>query len=163
MSDKVSRHLSDLFVRLARRQDIATLVKLEQRVWLGTGVPLYTVIHFSTWLKINPDCFLVAEYQEKIVGYSYQQRINFSLADVPKFVSHEEATDNGYTLKTHLADGNSLYGVSIVSIKVGAGIVLDRAMYGLGQRLGLRYYLGFPRLAGFDRYMRELEKNWQWG
>lgn len=162
MKSKTTVSLMGMTVRLARRRDLLELVELEQLVWLGTGVPTYVLAHFCTWLKINPACFLVAEYQGKIVGYSYQQRINFSLADVSKFVSHEEATDCGYTLKTHLDSGNSFYGVSIVSVKVGAGIILDREMYKLGQRLGLRYYLGFPRLAGFDRYMRGLERNWQW-
>ena len=145
-----------LVVRLAQEKDLLEVFALEQRAWLNTGVPQYTFAHFYTWLEINPECFLVAESNGRIVGYSYQQRINFSFADICKFTSHEQSTDGGYTKKTHVGDGNSFYGVSVVSIRAGAGIMLDRAMYDLGRKLGLQYYIGFPRLAGFDGYMRGL-------
>lgn len=156
MDERDGVYCAGLIVRFAQERDIAELVKLEQRVWFSAGVPFYLATHFSTWLRINPYSFLVAEYHGEIVGYNYQQRIDFSWADVSKFVSHDQSTDFGYTLKTHKDHGNSFYGVSTVSIRAGAGLGLDRVMYRLGRKLGLKYYLGFPRLAGFDQYMRKL-------
>lgn len=159
MDERDGSRCAGLIIRLAQERDIAELVKLERRVWFSTGVPLYLDAHFSTWLRINPCNFLVAEYRGEIVGYGCQQRVDFSWADVSRFVSHDQATDFGYTLNTHQNHGNSFYGVSTVSIRAGAGMGLEQAMYRLGRKLGLKYYLGFPRLAGFNQYMQKLGNN----
>ncbi len=149
--------MTGMVVRLAKESDLPDLEQLEKKVWEGLGTEVYGREHFQAWLEVNPSCFLVVQHQQQIVGYVYGQSMNFAVGDIPKFVSCDIATDHGYTCTTHDPLGDSLYGMSVASIRPGAGKLLIRALYEMVGSLGKKCYLSFPRISGFDGYCRELE------
>lgn len=149
--------MTDMVVRLAKETDVLELEQLEKKVWEGLGTEVYNREHFHAWLSINPSCFLVAQYQQQVVGYVYGQSMNFAVGDISKFVSCDSVTDHGYTRTTHDPLGDSLYGMSVASIRPGAGKLLIRALYGLVESGRKKCYFAFPRISGFDRYCLELE------
>ncbi len=150
--------MTSVIVRQARMEDVVELVEVEKQTWSDLGTEVYGAGQFQSWLEVNPVCFLVAENKGKLVGYVYGQMMNFSVDDIPKFVSSDEVTDHGYTRKTHNPSGDSLYGMSVVSIQPGAGKVLIQAFYQLVIDLRKKCSFSFPRISGFDAYCRQLEE-----
>jgi hypothetical protein len=148
----------DMVVRLAKEEDLPELENVEKQVWTDLGTEVYGRAQFESWLSVNPACFLVAESRGRLVGYVYGQIMNFSVADIPSFVSCEAVTDHGHTRGTHNSLGDSLYGMSVASIQPGAGKLLIRALYQLVLDLEKKCYFAFPRISGFDHYCRELEQ-----
>ncbi len=146
-------------VRQATKKDIPDIVIVEQRRWQPLGVPLYTEKHFEAWLDVHPAGFAVAVDEHKeIVGYTYAQFIDFAFDRIDQdFASIDVATDHGYTRQTHKPDGNAVYGLTITSTRRGAGHALYDAFYWFLESSGKQYYVGFPRLAGLDLYLRDVE------
>lgn len=150
--------MTGIVVRPARIEDISELAEVEKRAWGNLGTEVYGAGQFQSWLEVNPICFWVAEYEKRLVGYVYGQLNNFSVADIPRFVSCDEVTDHGHTRKTHNFNGDSLYGMSVTSIQPGAGKPLIYALYQRVVDLGKKCYFAFPRISGFDAYCRRLEE-----
>jgi hypothetical protein len=154
--------MTGIVVRQAREEDVARLVEVEKQAWGHFGTDIYTRDHFVAWLDVHRVGFLVAEFNGLVVGYIYGQLMNFELSNIPHFTSCNEITDFGYTRKTHNPNGNSLYGISVVSVQPGAGRMLNKSIFALTEKLRKQYYFGFPRLSNFDLYMKELERSSQW-
>lgn len=143
-----------IVVRNATINDLPALCVLEDQVWRELGTPLLTAEHFETWLKINPEHFLVAIHKGKLVGSFYAQVTNFNPSDLDRFVSYDQATDNGYTITTHDPKGNSLNGISVTSIMRGAGKELVVRMHEMREEEKRDFFFGFSRVSEFSEYVR---------
>ena len=117
-------------IREARREDVHQLAALEETVWGPLETCVYTREHFETWIEINPRCLLVAEEHGTVCAYVYGQIVDVLFRDRARFMTTcDEITDQGFTRETHDPRGNCLYGMSIVSLRPGAGRPLINALY----------------------------------
>lgn len=144
-------------VRQAEAGDVPALVGLEQQAFGAAGTDVYGEEYFRCWLEVNPEGLLVAEHGGRVVAYRYSQYCDFELADIARLTTHNAFTDDGFTRATHKPDGNSINGVTVCSIVPGAGRVLFQAIFEQLKRQGRRWYFGFSRIAGFDRYCKTLQ------
>ena len=139
---------SKRIIRQAVKTDIPALIKLEKEIWGDKGTDVYGQEHFSAWLEVFPQGFLVAVNDGKVVAYISTQRINYIPGQSDK-IDFNTMTDNGLIRKTHIPDGNSLYIVSFCSNDPGAGLELGIAGVNHEEALKSDYVVSACRMPGF--------------
>lgn len=148
---------ADIIVRPANDDDIPAMVDLEQQRFGKTGTDVYDEKYMTCWLDVNPAGLTVAEHGGAVVAYHYCQRIQLRLQDHARLVNYNAATDDGYTRRTHVPNGNCTMCVTVCSVLPGAARTLYAALFKELSVGDSEYYLAFSRISGFDQYCRALE------
>lgn len=144
-------------VRPAEARDIPDILAIEQEMWQGQGVELYTEDHFRTWLRHNPAGFQVSLKEGCVIAYGYYQTIHFDPKNFREtFTSCDRVTDHGYTLNTHNPDGNAFYGMSVVSRVKGGGSPLLMHVIQEAKKQKKEWYIGCPRINNYAEYRAKL-------
>jgi len=154
-------HTADIVVRQATGNDVGGLIKLESDVYAPLGMEVYGSKYFHAWLETNPAGLLVAVQGGNIVGYKYWQSVNFSFQDLHLFRDYPSVTDGGFTRKSHIPLGNAMHGVTICSMRRGAGKALFNEAFRMAKDLEKGWYVGFTRIPGFDKTLKRLEASHQ--
>ncbi len=133
-----------------RQADYTDLGRIEELDRLFGNAAL-TRDYFEAWLRHHPDGFLVAEYDERIYGYS-----------MVIYLNNEQIQENWYldtgggTCSTHTPLGEYLYAVSIASQKQEAA----RALFIASRRLFIRSHVYqtviFGRLPRFRKWVESM-------
>lgn len=136
----------------AKETDLDAITKLEEEIWPeGTRA---SKEKFESRLKIFPEGFFLAYKEEKLIGVSTSEKINYDPKNPP--TSWESITDNGYIKNTHNPEGNSIYVVSIGAVsRSGGGSALIKAQKDLTQKLNLKYLILGARIPGYDYYCKQ--------
>lgn len=142
----------DIEVRSAIFKDLDDVVRLENKIWPeGTRASREK---FESRLKFFPDGFFVAYKDERMIGVSTSEIINYDFKNHP--ISWEEITDNGFIRNTHDKNGNALYVVSLGAIsRSGGGGALIEKQKKLVIKLGLDCLILGARISGYDKYCVE--------
>jgi len=151
------RHIDEITVRQARADDVEAIVALEKTVYGPLGTACYGEEYVRAWLEVHPEGLTVAEAGGRVVGYQYSQIVDFEFDLWREFATYDQATDHGYTKKSHRPDGNSVHSISLCSTESGAGRALIAGVFDLMRRLGKKYTVSQTRLAGFDAYLNSLD------
>ena len=136
-------------IRNAKKNDLDEIVMLEDRIW-AEGIRA-DKRKFESRLKIFPEGFFLAFNNDKLIGFSTSEIINYDSNPL----SWEDITDNGY-IKNHNKNGNTLYVVSIGAIsRSGGGSALINAQKDLVKKLNLRNLVLGSRIPGYDEYSKK--------
>lgn len=149
------RRRSRLIVRQARHDDIEAIQSLVERAY-PRQTP-YTRDELRGQLNHFPDGQLVAEYENRIVGYC----TTICLPEARVLAPHtwEEITGNGYG-STHDSEGDYLYGYEVCvdpdyrGLRIGQRLYKERAA--LCVKLGLKGIVFGGRLPGLRRRLKQV-------
>lgn len=144
-----------VYVRNARIEDLNEVIRLENKIWpAGTRA---TKDKFKSRLKVFPEGFFIASQNNRLIGVSTSQIINYDPKNPPS--SWEKITDNGYIEKTHDKNGNSVYVVSIGAIsRSGGGSALISTQKQLAKSLNLKFLVLGARIPGYDSYCKNVKE-----
>lgn len=145
-------------VRLAALADVPVIEKIERQVWTPLQTEVYTREHFLGWLEIYPAGFMVVEDGGEIVGFTFAQLIDFDFSRIAaEMKTFNLVTDNGFSRATHRPNGSHHFGVTLCSIRKGAGRVVLQALINYIFTTG-KPLLGVSRIPGFDVYLKTATK-----
>jgi hypothetical protein len=139
--------------RQATMDDVEKLVTLEQSVWGDNGADEGKII---SRIRVFPAGNVIAELDGAVVGYISFEYVG-DVASMRDF-SWAEITDNGTIVKSHLPDGEYIYGINLS---------VHHSMNGmeLGTALPMQVWINMilnnkrgsfvgSRIPGFGRYKR---------
>lgn len=136
--------------RMADLGDVEMIYNLEREVWADSGASREQI---SSRINIFPDGSFLAVKDNEIIGYTAAQRIN----DLPKTITWDSVTDNGFIAKSHCPDGKFLYGINLSvhysAAKLGIvhGLMTCFVLKELVWRGIQGIYIG-SRMPGFSNY-----------
>lgn len=139
-----------LITRAARIADVPAIHDLIRRVY--TDMEPYSADQLRGQINNYPDGVLVAEYDDKVVGYCATIRLTGNVVLKPH--SWYEATGGGYGA-SHDPDGEYLYGYEVCVDPDYRGLRIGQRLYrarrDLCQSLGLKGIVFGGRLPGLKR------------
>ena len=143
--------VDNLEIKRVEFDEIDEVVKVEEEAWpLEIRAPREK---FESRMKIFSEGFLAAYVNGKMAALSTSQIIRYPN---PNLTSWEGITDNGLIAKSHDANGNALYVVSLgVSSRFqgkGLGSKLVEAQKKLAKRLELGFLVLGARVPGYHRH-----------
>ena len=140
-----------IIIENAEEKDLDEVIKLENEIWPeGTRA---NRDKFASRLKIFPQGFFLAYKDNKLIGVSTSEIINYDIKNPPK--SWETITDNGSIRRTHNPKGNALYVVSIgAKSRSGGGSALIQTQRALLDKLNLKFLVLGARISGYNAYCK---------
>ena len=101
-------------VRIMETRDIEKCVEIENSAWIDPLAKEYSFTrnHFKELIRVNPNGQFVIENNDVIVGFANTQRINYN-PESQKLKTWCEMCNSGYISKTHIPDGNFLFGINL--------------------------------------------------
>ncbi len=143
-------------IRGVSAADVDVLETLEAQVWGALHMYALTRDDLTRWMQVQSSFFIVAEHNNVIVGYFLGQHNHFDPVSIDQYIKLDIITGKGYINIPHDPAGDSLYGISIVSVMRGAGHALyQRVLHELAAQKK-KYYFGYVRLAGFRPFLQTL-------
>ena len=147
--------VDNIIIRNARPDDYHEFRKMEEIAWQNSDIPVIEEDMFNSWIKTFPEGLLLAMQDDRVVGHVYAQICYFDPWDVGNNKNWHEATDGGYTIRTHNPDGNTLYIVSISAVGSGAGKLMINCLLRLSKNLN-KQFVGVCRIPGLRRHARKI-------
>lgn len=146
-------------IRNARKEDLDSVLLVEEEAWPEEARAPRT--KFEERLKTFPEGFFVAFLNDKIVGATTSQIINYDPKNPPN--SWTEITADGHISRTNNPKGNCIYVVSlgvspnsrINGKSPGIGTKLLEQQKNLTKELNLNYLVLSSRVPGYDLYYRQ--------
>lgn len=149
-----------LHVRTACEEDIPRLAELEKQKFVDAGMEVYDEKFFRNWLKVNPTGFLVScKENGEVVGYTYQQCVDFDFDAIPRLTTYNEFTDHGHTVRTHRWEGNTIHGMSAVAVAPQGVYQIFKVIEQQMTEQKRKYIITGARIPGFDAFWKQAVKN----
>lgn len=149
---------ANIQIRDVRESDLPTLETIEEARWgRETGTVAYSRNDLKNLFALRSPFFVVAEKDDRVVGFYFGMPMSFSMADTDTFVSTVRQAHISIPHQLFDQSGESVYGVTVATIVPSAGIMLREEIYRRLQESQTHYFLGFSRLAHLDRYIRNIE------
>ncbi len=118
---------SALTVRRANHDDIPALEAIERQVWGPLGTEVYQRPHFEAWLETYPEGFWLVCENGAPVAFTFLLKIDFSPDRIGEMRTFNDVTDHGFARATHRPTGSHHFGITVCSIRRGAGKLLAEA------------------------------------
>ena len=144
-------------IRETKVADFDQLEELEKKVWTAFKTEVFTKHHFQAWVVTHPEGFLVAEKEDKIVGYVAYQKVIYDL-ELFLNTDYDTATQHGLTYETHNTRGDCFYVVSACSINPGAGFALISRGQALTKEQNLKCAVAFCRIPDFAEFFNQVQR-----
>jgi ribosomal protein S18 acetylase RimI-like enzyme len=148
--------LEDFIIRNATPDDVIQMEYVQKQCYPSLHESaLMNRNHFLNHIKIFPEGQIVIEKDGIIVGSASTMRINFPEYDF----TYLEITDNLWITKTHVPDGDWIYGIDIGVLPDYRGLGFSREMYLARQEIGKSLKLKGQLIAGMTiGYQRVKDK-----
>jgi hypothetical protein len=143
-------------VRQAAIGDIPELCSIEKEVWSKTNTAYFGTSEFTAMICEDSPFFLVAVKDSRICGYYYGKLVTLSKKVISLFMDAQNIDGAGCCKISHTSAGSSLYGISVVSIILWAGVTLQKAVDQKCVELGLSCAIGYSRLSGLRKYSESI-------
>lgn len=141
----------ELLIRQANLSDIPKILQIEIAAW-GDELAATEEMYKSRIITF-PQGVLVSEDGGKITGVVVTQLVDY---DINSFnLSWYEATDNGYIIKTHKPNGQTVYGVNLSvspDARRGTGTALLESIGKLAIILNLKQGMLGGRIPDYYKY-----------
>ena len=97
-------------IRAAKLSDIPAIIELEEKAWPEGGAA--TINQFKSRIDTFPEGVILAEHDSDIVGVVAGEIISSSYLEQDN-INWAKITDNGNIKRSHIADGDSLFGIDL--------------------------------------------------
>jgi hypothetical protein len=142
-------------VRSVQTADLPALAEMESQVWNKIGAHTLSLTVFESWLEEKSPLFLVAEEAGIPCGFYFGRMITLSVTTALQFLDSEKIGMTGINPYPHDPNGQSVYGVTMLSTIPGAGKALYACVWQLKRSLNIRYSIGISRLPGLRDYVEK--------
>lgn len=143
-------------VRPACAADVPLLAEAERKKFGNAGTDVYGEDYFRCWLEVNPNGLLVATLNGVIAGYSYTQNVDFEFDRIPTLTTYNDLTDDGFTRRTHRLHGNTIDGVTAISLEEGSVHTIFGEILRQMQAERRKFIISGARISGFAAYCNRL-------
>ena len=140
-----------IIVRQVRESDCEQVISLEKNVWGKIGVISMSEELFHSWLNTHGEGFLVAVGNNTILGYTYNEIVEFDEYTVHT-PAWQKLTREYYLRSHHNPTGNALFGISLATDppNTGTGKYLLKAVRDLIENKKLEYWVTLARIPGLS-------------
>jgi hypothetical protein len=140
--------------------DISRCIEIEKNAWVDPEAKEFSFKekHFLELIKVNPNGQFIIEEKGAVVGFTNTQLIEFNYED-PELKSWEEICNGGLISKTHVPEGDTLFGINLSFSKEASFIASGKLFaYVVSQMMknGLRSVVLGSRIPSYHKYADEM-------
>lgn len=147
---------TEITIRKASIEDIPQILEVEKATWSEERAASFEML--ESRIKIFPEGTRIALINERVVGIICTQIVNYDLKnDGPSWY---EISDNGFIVKTHNPNGDTLYGIDLSVHPLwqnkGVGKILLKTIIDFGIRRNLKQGLLGSRIPDYYKFANKI-------